>query len=134
MIQSDSTRRVILLVDDEPNVLRALRREILMAFGQRDVVVRSARSGPECLAILEEEPVALVISDYRMPEMDGAELLARVRAAYPRVVRMLLTAYSDGFAPEAASDARLMKPWNADELVAHIEGALSPDFVEAQSA
>lgn len=134
MIQADSAQPVILLVDDEPNVLRALRREILLAFGHRDVVVRTAHSGPECLAILEEESVAVVISDYRMPEMDGAELLARVRAAYPRVVLMLLTAYSDGLAPDAPSDARLMKPWNADELVARIEGALSPDPVEAQSA
>ena len=81
----------ILCVDDEPNVLVALRR-LFHAQGYR---VLTAQSGQIGLQMLEVEPVDLVISDMRMPEMDGARFLEQVRARRPDTVRLLLTGYAD---------------------------------------
>ncbi|MES2115687.1 MAG: response regulator, partial [Pseudomonadota bacterium] len=81
----------VLFVDDEPNILSALRR----LFRPRGYRVLTAESGAEGLEVLEREPVDLVISDMRMPEMDGARFLAQVRQRWPGVLRLLLTGYSD---------------------------------------
>lgn len=80
----------ILYVDDEPYALETLRRQF-----KREFTILSAASGAEGLDILGTRDVALVLSDQRMPDMVGTQFLARVRAAYPETVRMLLTAYSD---------------------------------------
>ena len=129
-----------MLVDDEPNILRALRRELIMAFGLRDVTVLTATSGSECLEILAEahDSVTLVITDFRMPEMNGGELAQRVSASYPDIALMLLTAYSDSLslAPGASAvlDACLTKPWDADDLVTRVEMVLEPQEAEARPA
>lgn len=81
----------ILCVDDEPNVLAGLERTLF-----DDYDVTTANSGVEALEILaEEEPFAIIISDMRMPNMDGATFLAEARKLEPDTVRMLLTGYSD---------------------------------------
>ncbi|MEW6682399.1 MAG: ATP-binding protein [Nitrospirota bacterium] len=80
----------ILYVDDEPYALETLRRQF-----KREFTILSAASAAEGLDILGTRDVALVLSDQRMPDMVGTQFLARVRAAYPETVRMLLTAYSD---------------------------------------
>ena len=80
----------ILYVDDEPCALETLRRQF-----KREFTILTASSGAEGLDILRTRDVALVLSDQRMPDMVGTQFLARVRAAYPETVRMLLTAYSD---------------------------------------
>jgi len=77
----------VLCVDDEPSILSALRR-VLRAEGCR---ILTASSGAEALALLEAEPVDVVVSDMRMPVMDGARLLAEVRARWPGTARVLLT-------------------------------------------
>jgi len=81
----------VLLVDDEPNVLAAYRRELS---GRFDLL--TASGGGEALAQLEREgPVAVVVSDMRMPGMDGAELLSRIKRSTPDTVRMMLTGCND---------------------------------------
>ncbi|MBN8280678.1 MAG: response regulator [Gammaproteobacteria bacterium] len=81
----------VLFVDDEPNVLASIRRQL------RNVVdVHTAGSGDEALRLLAElGPVAVVVSDMRMPGMSGAELLTRVREQWPSTVRMILSGQAD---------------------------------------
>lgn len=81
----------ILLVDDEPAIRFSLT-ELLEAGGHD---VRSAEHAPAALAALEEEPADLVISDLRMPAMDGLELLEEVRTRYPEAIVILMTAHGD---------------------------------------
>jgi DNA-binding NtrC family response regulator len=77
----------ILAVDDDPDILTALRR----ALAPLGVPVILTEDPTEVLAILGEQPIALLISDIDMPQMTGLELMAQVRLAHPNVVRMLLT-------------------------------------------
>jgi response regulator RpfG family c-di-GMP phosphodiesterase len=80
----------VLLVDDEPAILDGLRRQLRKKF-----IVHTAPGGAAALDLLATEPIAVVVSDMRMPQMDGATFLAKVRALYPDVVRILLTGQAD---------------------------------------
>lgn len=80
-------QRSVLFVDDEPGVVEAFVR----AFRQEDFTVRTAGSAAEALAVLEREPVDVVVADERMPGMSGSELLARVSRAYPSVYQIMLS-------------------------------------------
>ena len=81
----------VLFVDDEPNVLDSIRRQL-----RKSCEILTATSGVEALALLKDTgPVALVISDMRMPGMSGAELLAKIRDLYPDTVRMILSGQAD---------------------------------------
>ncbi|HXG02168.1 MAG TPA: response regulator, partial [Candidatus Binatia bacterium] len=107
----------VLIVDDEPRVLDSL--EALLALDHR--VLRAERPS-EALALVAAEPVAVVISDQRMPEMLGTELLARCRDAAPDTVRVLLTAFTDVDALMESINAAhiyhfVLKPWDPKELV-----------------
>jgi len=115
---------VLLVVDDDPQVLAAVRRDLRSRY--RDFyTVLSAGSGEEALATARElkgrgDALAMVISDQRMPGMSGDEVLARSRELYPLARRVLLTAYSDIEAAirainEAHLDHYLSKPWDPPE-------------------
>src|SRR5262244_2567790 len=80
----------ILYVDDEPENLRIFE----LTF-RRQFSILTARSAAEGLEILQREPVALVLSDHRMPEMTGSEFLARVAQLDAKTVRIMVTAYGD---------------------------------------
>jgi signal transduction histidine kinase len=81
----------ILVVDDEPNFLRGVQRRLRDEF---DVVTAdSGRAGLRCLQ--EAGPIAVVVSDYRMPEMDGIEFLRQARKVAPATIRVMLTQYAD---------------------------------------
>jgi CheY-like chemotaxis protein len=115
----------ILCVDDEPNVLEAFERQLRRHFDLHTAV------GPEIgLKVLSEQgPFAVVVSDLRMPEMDGIEFLTRVRRACPDTVRIMLTANADlGAAMAAVNDGKifqfLTKPCPADILARSLESAL----------
>jgi len=115
----------ILLVDDEANILSALRR-LLRPAGYR---ILTAESAAEALDLLDTDPVDLVISDMRMPGMDGATFLTRVREQWPRTLRILLTGYADMEATIAAINQGeiyryVAKPWNDHDLKLLVGDAL----------
>jgi len=114
----------LLLVDDEPGVLQALKR---LFFRKYEVVM--AGGGQEALDILEKEKFDLVISDMRMPGMSGAELLKTCFAKYPEMIRVLLTGYSDlDSAIKAVNEGNIYryisKPWDNDQLREMVADAL----------
>lgn len=98
---SPERRPAILLVDDEPRVLAGLRRA-LYALGT-DWQVSTANSGSEALALMADQPFDVVVSDMRMPNMTGAELLDRVRHLHPEVIRFILTGQTSQAALIAAA-------------------------------
>ena len=108
----------VLCVDDEANILSALKRCLRNAgYG-----VLTASSGDQALALLAQTPVDLVLSDMRMPGMDGAQLLEQVHSRWPQVVRLLLTGQADIDATVAAINRGrilryLRKPWDEAELL-----------------
>jgi class 3 adenylate cyclase len=111
-----SDEATVLLVDDEPRVLDAL--EALLGLEHR--VLRAARP-EEALHVLATEPVAVIVSDQRMPGMLGTELLARSREIAPDAVRILLTAFTDADALVESINAAgiyhfALKPWDPTEL------------------
>src|SRR6267142_1647782 len=114
----------IMIVDDEPVNLRTLERLF-----RQDYQVVTAQSGAEALTLLEQHDVALLISDQRMPEMTGIELMKNTVALRPQMVRILLTGYTDVSALIEAINCGLVyryltKPWNNDELRVAVSRAL----------
>ncbi|MFT5446980.1 MAG: response regulator RpfG family c-di-GMP phosphodiesterase [Gammaproteobacteria bacterium] len=115
----------ILFVDDERSVLNALKR-LLRPTGHK---IHIAESGSGGLELLKEHPIDLVISDMRMPEMDGAQFLSKVAADWPQTSRMLLTGYSDltsaiGAINEGSIARYLTKPWHDNDIVLCINQAI----------
>jgi len=115
----------ILFVDDEANVLKALRR----LFHNEPYTAYFASSGAEGLEILRQNAVDLIISDMRMPEMSGAEFLAQVFMKWPETIRILLTGYADFQSTiDAVNKGRIYnycnKPWNDEELKLLVRNAL----------
>ncbi|MYS06352.1 FAD-dependent oxidoreductase [Streptomyces sp. SID6041] len=121
---TDAARTVILTVDDDPGVSRAIARDLRRRYGGGYRVVR-AESGESALDALRElklrgDLVAVILADYRMPQMNGIEFLEQALAVYPGARRVLLTAYAD---TNAAIDAinvvdldhYLLKPWDPPE-------------------
>lgn len=87
------TKRRLLFVDDDPMVLKGLQRTLRKWRDEWEPLY--AASGPDALALMAEQPVDVVIADMRMPVMDGAQLLAQVKAAHPQVVRFILSGQLD---------------------------------------
>lgn len=115
----------IMLVDDEPNVLRALERVL----ADRHHVIESFSDPESALHRAEECNFDLVLSDYRMPGMDGVTLLTALRVLQPDAMRLILSAYSDWQALLAAINQAevyrfLAKPWDADDLRLTVDRAL----------
>jgi thioredoxin reductase (NADPH) len=114
----------LLVVDDDAQVLAAVRRDLRARY-RESYTVMGAASGEEALATIRElkargDPLAIVISDQRMPGIQGTDLLAQSRDAYPLARRVLLTAYSDIDAAIKAInvahlDHYLSKPWDPPE-------------------
>jgi thioredoxin reductase (NADPH) len=117
-------RPVIVTVDDDPSVSRAVARDLRKQYGERHRIVR-AESGEQALDALRQlklrgDQVAVILADYRMPGLSGIEFLERAMDIYPYARRVLLTAYAD---TNAAIDAinvvdldhYLLKPWDPPE-------------------
>ena len=117
-------RPILLAIDDDVNVLEAVVQDLRRQYGSEYRVMRAA-GGQTALDTLvqlrgRDEPVALLLSDQRMPGMTGVELLGRARELYPEARRVLLTAYADTDAAiQAINAARihyyLNKPWDPPE-------------------
>ena len=125
----------ILTVDDDPAVSRAVARDLRRHYGERYRIVR-AESGPDALETLKElklrgDAVAVLVADYRMPQMSGIEFLEKAMDFFPLARRVLLTAYADTHAAIDAInvvdlDHYLLKPWDPPEekLYPVIDGLL----------
>ena len=111
----------LLTVDDDPNVLRAIERDLRTRYGESYRVLR-ANSGGAALSLLHElkvrnDPVALLLADQRMPQMDGIGFLTEAKEIYPDAKRALLTAYADTSAAinainEVSVNYFFLKPWD----------------------
>jgi thioredoxin reductase (NADPH) len=121
---NERARPAIVTVDDDPGVSRAVARDLRRRYGEHYRIVR-AESGQDALDALRQmklrgEQVAVILADYRMPEMNGIEFLERAMDIYPGARRALLTAYADtGAAIDAINvvdlDHYLLKPWDPPE-------------------
>ena len=125
-----AAERTLLFVDDEPNILSSLGR-LFRGSGYR---VLTADGGRRALQVLRAEHVDIVISDMRMPGMDGAQLLEQVRVAWPRITRILLTGYADVDSTVAAINRGevyryLAKPWNDAEMLQAVREAFERQFL-----
>jgi thioredoxin reductase (NADPH) len=117
-------RPVLLTVDDDPQVVRAIERDLRRQYSKRFRVLK-AESGQEALKLvkklkLRNEILALLLADQRMPHMSGVSLLEEVMNIFPEAKRLLLTAYADTEAAirsinKAKIDYYLMKPWDPPE-------------------
>ncbi len=125
----------LLFVDDEASILSSLKR-LFRPHGYR---IFTAGGGAEGLALLEKETVDLVVSDMRMPEMDGAQFLEQVRNRWPHIVRILLTGYADVGSTIAAINRGeiyryVAKPWDDNEIVLTVRDALERKRLEAENS
>jgi putative nucleotidyltransferase with HDIG domain len=114
----------VLFVDDEVNILKALQRLLR----NEPMKVLTASRPSEAIELLEGSPAQLVVSDQRMPEMSGVDLLSTIRERHPDMVRMMLTGYTEmNIAVEAINRGEIYrlitKPWNDDELKATLRQA-----------
>ncbi len=125
----------ILCVDDERNVLKALERLFL----DHNYEIITAGSGDEGLEILKSTgPIQIVISDYRMPGMNGVDFLREVCGRWPDTVRIVLSGYADTAAiVEAVNEGQIYKfipkPWNDEELKVAIANAVERYFLHKKN-
>ena len=123
----------VLLVDDEESILNSLRR--LLRGQSYDVLL--ATSGAQALEIMAQQPIDLVMSDARMPNMDGATLLANIHQRHPATTRILLTGYADlttivKAINEGQIHRYISKPWNDEEMLLTLRQALAHQHSERE--
>ncbi len=123
----------ILCVDDEANVLSALRRSLR----NKSYQLLFAENGIDALDILEKQAVDLIISDMRMPVMDGATLLAQVAQRWPDTISILLSGFADMSSTIKAINQGniyqyIKKPWDDNDLLLNIKHALQIKFSESE--
>ena len=114
----------ILLVDDEPNILSALSRLL------RQYLITTAEGGEEALQLAKEQKFDVVISDYRMPGINGIEFLMFFKQMQPDAIRLMLTGHADlQGAQQAINEAQVFrfinKPWNNADILNAIENGLA---------
>lgn len=115
----------ILLIDDEPSILRALKRSLKIPGCELDTY----ESPTEALEALEKQSYTVIISDYRMPEMDGVSFLKIAKQRQPDAVRLVLSGYTDvngllAAINEAEIYRFIAKPWDDLELLMTINKTL----------
>ena len=129
-----AAKHCLLVVDDEPDVCDSIH-DLL----RRDFRVLKARSAAEGYRLMQENEVHIVMTDQRMPQISGVEMLARVRVGHPQAVRLLFTGYADLEAIIAAINQGhifqfLKKPWQPEDLQAAIrEAAAEYDRLVAEA-
>lgn len=108
----------VLFVDDDKSILRAIKRE----FFSSDYNVLTAEGGQMALKILKDEKIDIIVTDIMMPEMDGYELLKKVKYLYPDIIRVVLSGYAEQklvfkIINTNLAKTFLNKPWKEDELI-----------------
>jgi response regulator RpfG family c-di-GMP phosphodiesterase len=126
--KDEEDMKKILIVDDEEQILKALTRMFL----ETDYDIITAENGERALALLETDNIDLIISDMRMPLMDGYKLLSTVKEKYPKVIRVLLSGYADEkpiFRAILHNIAQLYfyKPWHNDKMLQDIDKVFADD-------
>ena len=116
--------RTLLLVDDEENILSSLTR----LFRRDGYTILRANSGQQGIEILKDNPVGVIVSDQRMPEMTGVEFLSQVKVTHPDTIRIVLSGYTDlKSITDAINDGAiykfLTKPWDDDLLQKNVAEA-----------
>lgn len=126
-------RHKLLIVDDEKEILRSLT----LTFTE-NYEVFTASSGAEALEIIKQQDIALIITDQRMPQMTGVELLEKVIQINPRIIRIILTGYTDTAALIQAINQGhiyqyITKPWERQELRLIVQRALETYELEIEN-
>ncbi len=125
---------VVLCVDDEPSILKALRRVFL----DESVELLIAGSGEEGLEVVREHDVNVVLSDFRMPVMDGVQFLSQVKSIQPESMRIVLSGFADiNLIVTALNEGEIYrfipKPWNDKELRDIVDKALQHQQVNVEN-
>ncbi len=125
----------ILIVDDDEHVRRALRRVLRRARCK----ILDAPDAEVALGLLQQEPIQVVVSDYRMPGMSGVEFLRAVKERWPRIQRVLLTGQADSTAIEEAVNQSeifrfIWKPWDDTHLIITIQSAIDQYWIVEKNA
>jgi response regulator RpfG family c-di-GMP phosphodiesterase len=126
-----STRHCLLIVDDEPDVCDSVHNLL-----RREFRVLKAHSAEEGCRLMQEEEVHIVMSDQRMPQITGIELLTKLKARHPHAIRMLFTGFADLESIIAAINQGhifqfMRKPWQPEELLSAVrQAALEYDRLE----
>jgi len=132
MNQHHESRR-ILIVDDEPENIRAIQRELRPWTRQRGIAVDSCSDGEEALEILDTREYGVIVTDNRMPRMNGTDLVRLVGRKHPTTVSIILTGYTEKRDMEAALSsgifAFLIKPWSSDHLLLEIRKAMNVHYL-----
>ena len=116
----------ILYVDDEPDNLLAFRSVFRRFFN-----IFTANGAGEAIDLIKKEEIHLILSDQRMPNMTGVELLEKIMTDYPQIKRFIVTGYSEmkpiiNAVNTGKVSQYIMKPWNVEELKETLEQALEP--------
>ncbi|MEZ4649503.1 MAG: HDOD domain-containing protein [Candidatus Eisenbacteria bacterium] len=119
-------KKRLLFVDDEPRILQGIKR--MLRTRRREWEVETAEGGREALELMEARPVDVIVTDMRMPQMDGAELLVATQARHPETIRIVLSGYADRDASLRTilvAHQFASKPFSADELIVTLDRACS---------
>lgn len=124
---NENQTRTLLIVDDEKNVLQALKR----TFRKADLRVLTAQNAREGMNIIEAEDVQVVLSDFRMPNVSGGDFVRDLKHQHPDIVSLILSGYADFSAVTDVMNSGsafkfLSKPWDNQQLIAEVDTA----FVE----
>ena len=118
-------KHTVLVVDDEPAILSALRRVLRLP----GVDVECFDSPQDALSYLQEHTVQVVLSDFRMPKMNGAEFLSRAKSIQPGIIAIVLSGYTDSdmliaMINNHTADKFICKPWENQALITEVTAAL----------
>jgi DNA-binding NtrC family response regulator len=116
----------LLIVDDEADILKAIKR----SFYHTRYQVYTASSAKECMQLLEEYDIQVLLSDFCMPDVNGGTLVKNVQQQYPDIVSMILTGYADfdtavHVMNSGAAYKFLSKPWDNQQLIVEVDQAFN---------